>query len=138
MLILMQGMLGSIAHSHFSPSKPFVNKNIPSKLNMSNAQRAVRRVIPFRAGSLGEAVISMESDSDKRAKESSLRERRYAIRYPFAAYAEMLELESGTLVSGVTSDLSPGGCFVCVRRPLKIVARRGQVPLFGGIHKNTS
>ena len=49
----------------------------------------------------------MEFDSDKRAKESSLRERRYAIRYPFAAFAEMLELESGTRVSGVTSDLSP-------------------------------
>ena len=65
----------------------------------------------------------MESDSDKRARESSLRERRYAIRYPFAAHVEMLELESGTRASGVTSDLSPGGCFVCARRPLKIGSR---------------
>lgn len=70
-----------------------------------------------------EAVVSMEFDSDKRDKESSLRERRYAIRYPFAAFSEMLELESGARVSGVTSDLSPGGCFVCARRPLKIGAR---------------
>lgn len=54
----------------------------------------------------------MESDSGKPAKESGLRERRYAIRHPFAADAEMLELESGSRVSGVTSDLSPGGCFV--------------------------
>jgi hypothetical protein len=65
----------------------------------------------------------MESDNNKRAKEAGLRERRYAIRYPFAADAEMLELESGTHVSGVTSDLSPGGCFVCARRPLKVGAR---------------
>ena len=74
----------------------------------------------------------MESDSSKRAKESSLRERRYAIRYPFAAFAEMLELESGTRASGVTSDLSPGGCFVCARRPLKIGARVRGVLMHNG------
>jgi len=55
----------------------------------------------------------LESDSGKPAKESGLRERRYAIRRPFAADAEMLELESGSRVSGMTSDLSPGGCFIC-------------------------
>jgi hypothetical protein len=26
-------------------------------------------------------------------------------------------------VSGVTSDISPGGCFVCTRRPLEVRAR---------------
>jgi c-di-GMP-binding flagellar brake protein YcgR len=65
----------------------------------------------------------MESDSGKPAKESGLRERRYAIRQPFAADAEMLELESGSRVSGVTSDLSPGGCFVCARRTLEVGTR---------------
>jgi len=35
----------------------------------------------------------------------------------------ILELESGTRVSGVTSDLSPGGFFVCTRRPLEVRAR---------------
>src|SRR6266853_3132851 len=65
----------------------------------------------------------MESDSNKRAKESGVRDRRYSIRYPFAAGAEMLELESGTRVSGVTSDLSLGGCFVCARRTLEVGAR---------------
>src|SRR5256885_7658892 len=53
----------------------------------------------------------MESDSGKGAKESGVRDRRYSIRYPFAANVEMLELESGTRVCGVTSDLSLGGCF---------------------------
>jgi hypothetical protein len=65
----------------------------------------------------------MESDSGKGAKESGVRGRRYSIRYPFAADAEMLELESGTRVSGVTSDLSLGGCFVCARRTLEVRAR---------------
>ena len=65
----------------------------------------------------------MKSDSGKPAKESGLRERRYAIRCPFAADAEMLELESGTRLRGVTSDLSPGGCFVCARRSLNVGAR---------------
>src|SRR5260370_4223085 len=55
----------------------------------------------------------MESDNGKRVKESGVRARRYSIRYPFAADAEMLELKSGSRVSGVTSDLSLGGCFVC-------------------------
>jgi len=35
----------------------------------------------------------------------------------------MLELESGSRVSGVTSDLSLGGCFVCARRTLEVGAR---------------
>jgi hypothetical protein len=65
----------------------------------------------------------MESDSGERTKESGVRDRRYSIRYPFAADAEMLELESGTRVNGVTSDLSLGGCFVCARRILEVHAR---------------
>jgi hypothetical protein len=65
----------------------------------------------------------MESDSGKRVKESGLRDRRYSSRYPFAADAEMLELKSGSRVSGVTSDLSLGGCFVCTRRTLEVSAR---------------
>jgi hypothetical protein len=65
----------------------------------------------------------MESDSGNRAKEPGVRDRRYSIRYPFAAEAEMLELESGTRVSGLTTDLSLGGCFVCARRTLEVRAR---------------
>jgi c-di-GMP-binding flagellar brake protein YcgR len=65
----------------------------------------------------------MESDSGKRAKESGMRSGRSSIRYPFVADAEMLELESGSRVSGMTSDLSPGGCFVCTRRTLDLHAR---------------
>ena len=65
----------------------------------------------------------MESERGKRAKEPGVRDRRYSIRYPFAADGEMLELKSGSRVSGVTSDLSLGGCFVCARRILEVGAR---------------
>jgi len=65
----------------------------------------------------------MESYGDKRTKESGVRNRRYSIRHPFAADMEMLELKSGSRVSGVTSDLSLGGCFVCARRTLDVGAR---------------
>ena len=65
----------------------------------------------------------MAIDRVKRINESGRRERRFAIRYPFAAEAEILELKSGTRLSGVTSDLSLGGCFVCTRRPLEVGTR---------------
>jgi hypothetical protein len=48
----------------------------------------------------------------------SLRDRRYCIRYPFAADAVMLDLESGAKVDGITSDISMGGAFICTSRPL--------------------
>lgn len=51
------------------------------------------------------------------------RDRRYAIRYPFAADAELIDLESGAQASGVTSDISLGGCFVCTSKPLPLKAR---------------
>jgi c-di-GMP-binding flagellar brake protein YcgR len=65
----------------------------------------------------------MESNGGKRAKESGVRNRRYSIRRPFAANAEMLELQSGSRVTGVTSDLSLGGCFLCTRRTLEVGAQ---------------
>ena len=54
---------------------------------------------------------------------SGVRDRRYTIRYPFAADAELIDLESGKQVDGVTSDLSLGGCFVCTSKPLALNAR---------------
>jgi c-di-GMP-binding flagellar brake protein YcgR len=75
------------------------------------------------APAICESHKSMESDSGKNVKRPGLREQRYTIRYPFAADAEMLELKSGTRVSGMTSDLSAGGCFVCAGHPLEVGAR---------------
>lgn len=52
-----------------------------------------------------------------------VRDRRYTIRYPFAADAELIDLETGRQVDGVTSDLSLGGCFVCASKPLSLNSR---------------
>ena len=53
----------------------------------------------------------------------TVRDRRYAIRHPFAADAELLDLESGARSTGVTSDISMGGCFVCTSKPLPLKTR---------------
>jgi len=75
--------------------------------------------------------------TDRSGSESAIRgvrDRRYAIRFPFAADAELIDLESGKQVTGVTSDLSLGGCFVCTSKPLPLgsrarmkLTRKGQV-----------
>ena len=65
----------------------------------------------------------MDTASVKNPNKPCLRGRRFAIRYPFAAEAEILDLKSGARLAGVTSDLSLGGCFVCTRRPLEVGAR---------------
>src|SRR2546430_12763667 len=57
------------------------------------------------------------------ARGMSVRDRRYCIRYPFAADVEMLDLESGTKAAGVTSDISMGGAFICTSRPFALNAR---------------
>jgi hypothetical protein len=54
---------------------------------------------------------------------TGVRDRRYAIRFPFAADVELIDLETGKQVEGVTSDISLGGCFVCTSRPLPMNAR---------------
>jgi hypothetical protein len=66
-------------------------------------------------------VISMEARRPKsHLSPAALRDRRYAIRYPFAADAELIHLASGSRTEGVTSDLSLGGCFVCTSKPLAL------------------
>jgi c-di-GMP-binding flagellar brake protein YcgR len=69
-------------------------------------------------------LISMDKIQDKgTAKNSTIRDRRYAIRYPFAADAELLNMESGARANGVTSDISMGGCFICSSRQFPVGAR---------------
>ena len=57
------------------------------------------------------------------SNKTGVRDRRYAIRFPFAADVEMVDMESGERVDGVTSDISLGGCFVCTSKPLVIRTR---------------
>src|ERR1700726_1657507 len=61
--------------------------------------------------------------ADGVSQKTNLRDRRYAIRFPFAADAEVLDLESGVRSDGTTSDISLGGVFVCTSKPLAIKSR---------------
>jgi PilZ domain len=70
-------------------------------------RRPMDKVIPMTGRSLAGA-----------SRLSGLRDRRYTIRYPFAADAELIEMETGKQVTGVTSDVSLGGCFICTSKSL--------------------
>ena len=68
------------------------------------------------------------------SRPAGVRDRRYTIRYPFAADAELIDMETGKQVTGVTSDISFGGCFVCTSKSLPAntrtrlrLTRKGQV-----------
>jgi PilZ domain len=69
-------------------------------------------------------VISMDDRTSKGdTRGIAVRDRRYSIRYPFAADAELLDLESGAKADGVTSDISMGGAFICTSKPFPSNAR---------------
>jgi PilZ domain len=69
-------------------------------------------------------VIVMDNRTSKGPSlRAGVRDRRYAIRYPFAADVVLIDLETGTQVTGVTSDISLGGCFICTSKPLPLKAR---------------
>jgi c-di-GMP-binding flagellar brake protein YcgR len=69
-------------------------------------------------------VISMDEHLNREGSRFVLvRDRRYAIRHPFAADAEFIDLGAGSAGSGVTSDLSLGGCFICTSKPLGLSGR---------------
>ena len=69
-------------------------------------------------------VITMPERSGHSAPRlSGVRDRRYTLRYPFAADAQVFDLETGKVADGVTSDISMGGCFICTSKPLNVNAR---------------
>jgi hypothetical protein len=80
-------------------------------------------------------VISMDDRTIKgQSSKTGVRDRRYAIRFPFAADVELIDMESGGRTDGVTSDISLGGCFICASKPMPvgarvrvILSRKGQV-----------
>jgi hypothetical protein len=69
-------------------------------------------------------IIFMDDLKTKgESQRTPLRDRRYAIRHPFAADVTLLDLETGAHSDGVTSDISLGGCFVCTSRPFPAKSR---------------
>jgi c-di-GMP-binding flagellar brake protein YcgR len=65
----------------------------------------------------------MECDIDKSVTVTGLLDQRYTVRYPFSVTAEILELETGSRLRGVTSDLSLRGCFVRTTSHLQVRSR---------------
>jgi hypothetical protein len=72
---------------------------------------------------VGNLIFMNDRTADGVSQKISLRDRRYAIRFPFAADAEILDLESGGRSDGITSDISLGGAFVCTSKPLALRSR---------------
>src|ERR1700744_4830839 len=69
-------------------------------------------------------VISMDDRISKsQSSRTGVRDRPYAVRFPFAADVELIDMESGSRTVGVTSDISLGGCFVCTSKPLPVTTR---------------
>lgn len=68
-------------------------------------------------------ISSSNSSVQGSAQLSGIRDRRYVLRYPFVAQAELVDLDAGARAEGTTSDISLGGCFVCTGRPLPLKAR---------------
>jgi len=74
----------------------------------------------LRAGPkiVGNVIFMDDRTSHGDSRNLAVRDRRFCIRYPFAADVEVLDLETGSVTEGVTSDLSIGGVFVCTSKPL--------------------
>jgi hypothetical protein len=69
-------------------------------------------------------VIYMDDRISKsQSARTGVRDRRYAIRFPFAADVELIDMEAGSRAVGVTSDISMGGCFVCTSKPFPVATR---------------
>ncbi len=58
------------------------------------------------------------TDDQRVPKHLTMYERRYAIRVPISAQAEIVDRETGKRLKGTTTDISVGGCFVSANRPL--------------------
>ena len=67
---------------------------------------------------MGDVIYMDDRTVNDDSRNLSIRDRRFCIRYPFAADVLVLDLESGSRTEGVSSDLSMGGIFVCTSKPL--------------------
>jgi len=83
---------------------------------------------------MNKVIPMIARGSDGHLRVSGVRDRRYTIRFPFAADAELIDMETGKQLTGVTSDISMGGCFICTSRSFPVntrarlqLSRKGQV-----------
>src|SRR5260221_4060163 len=78
---------------------------------------------PVALARIGTQLSRKREAVDQPATESRLPDRAYRPRYPFAADADIVDLKSGTRLSGVTSDVSLDRGFVRTRESLQLGAR---------------
>jgi hypothetical protein len=65
--------------------------------------------------------MSFEDQTDStNATAASPAERRRSLRFPFSSTVEAVEPKSGAKVTGRTSDLGPGGCYVDTLSPFPV------------------
>jgi hypothetical protein len=65
-------------------------------------------------------MSSADQTESNNAAVSSPNERRRNLRFPFTATVEVVETKSGTKVTGRTSDLGLGGCYVDTLSPFPV------------------
>src|SRR5579863_1057705 len=65
-------------------------------------------------------MSSTDQSEANKAVAADPSERRRNVRFPFTAALEAVESKSGTKVSGRTSDLSLGGCYVDTLSPFPV------------------
>jgi hypothetical protein len=65
-------------------------------------------------------MSSADQTESNNAVVSSPAERRHHLRFPFSATVEVIEIKSGTKVTGRTSDLGLGGCYVDTLSPFPV------------------
>ena len=75
----------------------------------------------IRTGLQGARTMSSadQSDSNNTAVASPA-ERRHHLRFPFSATVEAIEIKTGTKVTGRTTDLGLGGCYVDTLSPFPV------------------
>lgn len=111
-----------LSFTHSLTREPFRCPFFPANWNVSTLASHARRLGSKTRNPVSN-LISMDERISKPGRRAPVRDRRYAIRYPFAADVQLLDLESGARADGVTSDISMGGCFICTSKPFPVGAR---------------
>jgi PilZ domain len=103
---------------------PSQNMNSTSNVDVDEIGRGARfSAQPKTVMNLSNVISMDDRITRNQPARAGVRDRRYAIRFPFAADVEIIDMESGTRAVGVTSDISMGGCFVCTSKPLSVATR---------------
>jgi hypothetical protein len=84
------------------------------------AQKSVRCLIRTMSNRSDKPLILVPGPMRIVSETANSAERRKAIRYPFTAEAEAVEVRSQTRVAGRASDLGLGGCYIDTISPLAV------------------